>query len=81
MISKVWVELPDEPIRVGDFCVTSSRSVVCRVTQVFDSPAVWGGPPFAVFEPVKADGTRNRNWRGWSGNLDGYVRVIRRDAT
>lgn len=79
-VSKVWSETPDVPVAVGDFCLHPSRAVVCRVTTIFDAPAVWGGPPFATFEPVKADGTRNRNWRGWSGNLDGYIRVVRATA-
>ena len=78
MVSKVWVETPEVPVSVGDFCVTPSRSVVCRVTRVFDVRDGWGGQPFAVFEPVKRDGTRNYNWGGWSGNLDGYVRVERK---
>lgn len=49
----------------------------CRVTQIYTSD-VWGVPAFAVFEPVKRDGSRNRNWRGWSGVLDRYTRVERR---
>lgn len=78
MIAKVWVETPDVPVGVGDFCTTPTRSVVCRVTRVYGIEDGYGGQPFAVFEPVKADGTRNRNWRGWSGNLDNYIRVVRR---
>lgn len=42
-------------------------SVRCRITHVKN-----GG---AVFEVIKKDGTRDKRWQRWSGNLDLYVIV------
>ena len=72
MISKVWVETPGVPVAEGDFARDPSGSVVCKVERVYPDGL------FAHLSPVKRDGTRNYNWRGWSGNLTGYVRVVRK---